>query len=247
MTYRDLIELAYLNLNVFSSGDDIDEHAESVAFNVLNRIFDDLGAVRGSMFTINRLVFNLLGGKQTYLIGPGNVLPDWNSPRPTEIYRAGIVLDAYSNPPLEKPLHIITDAMYAATRIKQLPSTFPTEVYNDGNFPSSTIWYYPAPTIAFPVTLYVPLALAQVSFANITSELSYPPGYTGYLEDILTYRLAPKWSVDPTAYKPIAEESMLKILNANTQDLILRCDPAMRGPAVAGYNIYTGGFGRRGR
>jgi len=245
MTWADLITLAYLDLNVFDGIDAIPARAQVIGLQTLNGFIDYLGTKRLSMWTINRQVFNLIANQQTYAMGPNSPDPGWNVPRPTQIYRAGVILDAYSNPPLEKPCDIITDAQYAATRIKALPSTFPTEVYDDGSWPNANIWWYPLPQVALPVTLYVPQAVTVVTDA--TQEISLPPGYQDMLEYNLVKRLGPKWSVAPNSYfLQMADETLLAIMGSNQPELLLRTDRAMRGNATAGYNIYTGGFGRRG-
>lgn len=248
MTWADLITLAYLDLNVFAGPDAIPANAQQIGFNTLNGLIDWLGTQRLSMYTIQRQVFNLIANQQSYAMGPTSTDPGWNVARPTSIYRAGVVLDAYSNPPLEKPVHIITDAQYAATRIKQLPSTFPTEMYDDRAWPNANIWWYPLPQAAMPVTLYVPLALTQITEAQLKEAISLPPGYQDMLEYNLVKRLGPKWSVAPNQYMlMMADSTLLGIKGPNQPELLLRTDPAMRAGNRQAWNIYDDSYGTGGR
>lgn len=247
MSWRDLIVLVFAGLRVYGVADNIPDASMRIALTVLNGFIDFLGTQRLSMWTIQRLVFNLVAGQQSYAMGSGQTLPNWDSPRPTQIYRAGVVLPGLSSLPYEKPLTIITDAQYAATRIKELPSTFPTEMFDDGGYPAANIWYYPLPQVALPVTLYVPLAVTQIDSADITQTIVLPSGYQQMLEDGLTRRLAPKFGRDVTQdMRNDADASLLAVKGNNQPELLLRTDPAMRGDRSAGFNVYTGGFGRRG-
>lgn len=242
MTWRDLIVLVFAGLGVYGPASNIPASSMRTALLVLNGFIDYLGTQRLSMWTIQRLVFNLVANKQSYAMGPGQTLPNWDSPRPAQIYRAGVILNDYA-PDYEKPLDIITDAQYAATRIKQLPSTFPTELFNDGANPASNIWFYPLPQIAYPVTLYVPQAVAKVDQANITDDLILPPGYQQMLEDGLTVRLANKFARPVTQeMKNTADASLLAVKSNNQPELRLRTPSGMRGTGGRWFDIYSGSF-----
>ena len=245
MTWLGLITLAYQDLNYYALGDAIPAEGLNLGLLVLNGFIDFLGTKRLSMWTINRQIFHLIGGQQNYKMGPNSTDPGWNVPRPTQIYRAGVILPG--SPDYEKPIDIITDAQYAATRIKQLPSTFPTEVYDDGSWPDANIYYYPLPQNSYDVTLYVPLQVTQVTSDIINDDISLPPGYQFMLEYGLVKHLGPKCSVAPAQWMiTLADSSLLSVMTNNQPELLLRTEKSMRANRRDDYNILTGGFGRRG-
>jgi hypothetical protein len=245
VTALDLITLSLTDLGVIAAGETPAGADAELCLQVLQGFIDYLGSQRLTVWTITRAVFNLTTS-QTYTLGPGGTfdtttVPGAQRPQRT-VYRAGIILPGFSLP-LEKPLHIYTDADWANVRMKTLSTTFPTGVYLDYAYPLCNVTYWPAPTeAALQGTFYIPSQVAQVS--ALSTELVFPPGYQEMLEFGLAVRLAPKFGrpVPPYA-SAMAISSMNAIKAVNQISLTMKVDPAIRGYGGS-YNILDDNYDR---
>jgi hypothetical protein len=118
VTALDLITLSLTDLGVIAAGETPAGADAELCLQVLQGFIDYLGSQRLTVWTITRAVFNLTTS-QTYTLGPGGTfdtttVPGAQRPQRT-VYRAGIILPGFSLP-LEKPLHIYTDAEWANVR-----------------------------------------------------------------------------------------------------------------------------------
>ena len=236
---------ALQDLGVAGVGRNLSNNDTAVALTALNAMIDAWGADSLTVYTTQRSVWTLNANQQTYQMGPSAV--DFVAPRPTEIENAGIILNPLSNPPIEKEIAVTRNVdAYAAIKLKTLPSTFPTFLYYDDQFPNCNLFFWPMPQYAgYQVALYIPQQVTQ--FATIATTVSLPPGYLEALEFNLALRLAPKFGrTAPATVVVAAKQSLDKIKSRNSDAPLLRIDPALRGSRRGAYNILTDGFGPRG-
>jgi hypothetical protein len=149
------------------------------AFASLNRMIDAWTIQRLLIYTIRADRYNLSPSQITYTIGPGG---NFDATRPVRITAANIVL--LGSTETRVPLRLLTDRDWAAKRLQVVPTTVPTELYNDGAFPVSTLFLWGYPTAANDLELFTWSQLTP--FGAATDPVVLAPGY----EDAVVYNLA---------------------------------------------------------
>jgi hypothetical protein len=149
------------------------------AFASLNRMIDAWTIQRLLIYTIRADRYRLSPSQISYTIGPG---ANFGAPRPVRITAANIVL--LGSTETRVPLRLLSDRDWAAKRLQVIPTTVPTELYNDGSFPVSTLFLWGYPTAANDLELFTWSQLTP--FATPTDPVVLAPGY----EDAVVYNLA---------------------------------------------------------
>lgn len=242
MTAQDLIVSAMRKIGVIASGEPAKPEELADALVILNDLIDSWANQRLMIFTVNRQVFAITAAKQAWTIGPGG---DFNVPRPPRIDRAGLILLSNPAQPLELPLDLISDRAWAGVPVKNIPSTVPYEVWDDGGFPLRTLTYYPAPSASAQTALYTWTALSQFPDLNVT-DITFPPGYARMIRYNLAVELAPEFNAEiPAAVASIAASSKAEIKSFNVTPIEISCDEALVSMGTGGrYNIFSDSFKR---
>src|SRR6185437_12004235 len=173
MTVLDLITSALRSLVVLGSGETPTSDEAQDALSIFNLMVDSWNAERLTIFTIPMQEFSITTNQQTYTLGPGGTLN--LSVWPSRVERYGIV--NLNNPaqPLELPLEMLTVDQWAAIPVKQISSTLPTKIYDDGAFPLRNVSFWPIPATAVNLRVYYWSALSGA--ASLQTVLAQPPGY----------------------------------------------------------------------
>lgn len=212
-------------------------------------------------------IFNLTAGLQTYIIGPGQVAPNFDAERPTEIDIANIVLNTVS-PVLRTPLEIINVEQKAAIPVQDLPNTLPTRLYYERNFNitdgSARIYIWGGAINSYQLELFTWDQSVLRAFADLTTAYIYPPGYARLIQKNLAVEIAPMMTMYCRSAKTSgviapsqsmlqlvqkqATDARLSVESYNSDDPILTGDPAFLGnSARRGWNYLLGTNGRTGR
>ncbi len=112
------------------------------------------------------------------------------------------------------PVELISDEEYAALVVRDLPMQWPTKVYDNGQFPTRELTFWPTPTQNNFVELWLWEALTND--ADLDAELTFPPGYERYLKYKLAVELAPEFGKEPSPelkYLLKQAETAVKALN----------------------------------
>lgn len=186
LSVLDLITDALTEINVYSPGEPLEAAVAQLALRNLNRVIDSANTDAAKIFTTRIDTYALQTGKQSYTIGadPSDdpVTPDLAGPRPVRIKEANVVVQT----DFRVPVGLITDEQWAAKRIQKVQS-IPREMYNDGGFPLSTLFFYPIPAEAYGLELYTWQSASKV--ASLSDGIDYPPGYEDYWLASLALRL----------------------------------------------------------
>ena len=150
------------------------------AFGSLNRMLDMWTTQRLLIYTIRVDRYPMTPSQTSYTIGP--VGADFTAPRPLRINDAAIVLTGATE--VHTPLRVLTDHEWAAKRLREVPTTIPTEIYNDGAYPISRLYLWGYPTAGNDLELFTWSQLTR--FATQEDPVAFPPGY----EDAVVYNLA---------------------------------------------------------
>lgn len=183
-TAGDLINSSLRLIGVLESGVNPSTQETADALASLNALLSQWQTEELSIFTIANHTFPLVAGTQDYTIGDGG---DFDSPRPERITRAGVI---QSNG-IRNELQIITSDDWAAIPEKNVSALVPRVLYNDHDYPLSTLHLWPKPSGTPTLDLY---AWEQFTpFAAATDTFDMPPGYWDAIRFNLAIRLANEW------------------------------------------------------
>jgi len=237
MTALDIITTAMRRINTIEPGENPDSAEADTGLESLNDMLDAWSTERQMIWTVQRLVFPLTAGKASYTVGLGG---DFNMPRPTKISRMGILSYANAAQPMELPIEVLSEADWNLVPVKNITSSLPQQVYDDGDFPYRTLtfWAIPSGEIAVAAVLYVWATISQ--FQDLATDYEFPPGYPDALKWNLAFRLAGEYGgFMPPQVQQMAVESRARIKSINTPLIDLRCDDALVGVGKKVYNWLT--------
>ena len=150
------------------------------AFDALNRMLGSWTIQDELIYTIQAARYNLSPSQTSYTIGPSGA--DFIAPRPVRITQANLVLLGASE--VHLPLNLLTDTQWARRRVTVIPTTVPTDLYNDFAFPNSRLYLWGYPTMANDLELFTWQQLS--SFPSQAAAVSLPLGYA----NAICYNLA---------------------------------------------------------
>jgi hypothetical protein len=233
MTSADLIARAMRIAGVLASGETPSAAESADALVIANQMLEAWSAEKLMVFTLTIQQFTLVAGTQSYTMGTGAA---FNVARPPKIDYAVIV--SLNNPaqPLDLPIKMYTDAEWEEVRVKNLQSSLPQGVYDDGGFPLRTLSYWPIPSVQVQTKLGCWTPLTQLD--NTATDFLFPPGYMEAIVYNLAVRIDAEWpgSIKPTA-GVIAMEAMKRIKSINITPTVLKCDGITSGGG--NYNYLT--------
>lgn len=209
------------------------------AFQSLNRMLDAWNNQRLNIYTTRIDRYTLTPSKTSYTIGP-DVRADFNAPRPHKITNANIVTTTGGSE-VHLPLRIITDQQWAWKRLREIPTTIPTELYDDGAFPVSRLYLWGYPTVANDLELFTWSLLTQYAAQDDTVQL--PPAYLDGIVYNLAVRLSGQFG---TMLRPDVDREatrlrgIIKAGNAPAPQ-IASADYGMRGRGGSSFNYLSGG------
>lgn len=254
-TMRSLVTSALRLLNVVQENETPSAADMDIALSAFNGMLDSWSAERLNIFTVNPTYFNLVPNQQSYTLGTGG---DWNTPRPMQILSAQVSLNStfeqgiipndwnlpyskYTATPntLDIPLEMLNDAQYAAINVKMTPSTFPTKIYDNGDFPLRKIYVWPVPTEVHPIILWLWAPLSNKSYLD--AELNLPQGYERALKFNLAVELSAEFGKTlPEQIYTIANEAKAVIKRLNSGPQVIMGDIALVQSGTGIYNWITG-------
>lgn len=237
-TARDLITSTMRLIGVLAASETPAAAELSDGLTVLNGLIDEWGVHRLTMQAVARYPFDLVVGQQSYTIGEAG---DFDIEPPITLDHVNLLLPTdTSNPQTELPLALLTYDLYAATAIKELTSSLPTQCfYNKTTAEIATLWLWPIPQqTGLQVILYVPTVVSQ--FDNVTVEVTLPPGYYKALRYNLAIELMAEYTLPPRDdIRQLAMDSLSAVKRINLVMADLTVDEAIQ-PVNAGlYNVLT--------
>ena len=187
--------------------------------------------------------FTLVAGQQIYTIGqdPAGILtPDFDVPRPDEITHANIITQISGGQPVRTPMALLNDDGWSAIQVQAVGSSIPLNLYNDGAYPLSNLYFYPYPNGPAQVELYMWNPADQ--FSNLTDNFLMPPGYRRAVEYNLAVDIATmfrKFPINPLVMR-VAMESRKAVDDHNAPEPVMSCDIALQSPKKSTWNYLTG-------
>ena len=228
-TAGDLIRGALSKILVLGTQDTLASGDLTLGLDTLNTLLDSLWLESLAVYAIQQETFITTPSVQSYTIGPGAT---WNTTRPTRI-----VMGVASFQGVDYPVQPIDRLQYDRIPYKQT-SGIPMVLFYDREFPTATVYLYPAPAPA-GVTIKLDTYQQIQSFANAADPINLPPGYARMLINSLAIELAPDYNKDVSpALEKAARESKAAIKRNNRQDVVAQYDGAILYSSNA-YNVYS--------
>ncbi len=137
------------------------------------------------------------------------------------------------------PIDMISDEEYSAITLRALENQWPIKVYDNGNYPTRTLSFWPVPqdNNYVEIWLWQPLA----TYETLDEELDLPPGYERYLKYKLAVEIAAEFGkeVQPEVKQALQEaENNIKRLNQRVPTTIPSYSATTLQPRDRGASLY---------
>jgi hypothetical protein len=231
-------------VDAFIEGDILDQPGQvpgpnflTYGLNRLNRLVAQF-STRGLMvWTIESNRYTLTPSQTSYTIGPSGA--DFTADRPLGpmpgggIVNANIILTSVS-PEVAIPLYIMNDDEWASVRVKDIPTSIPTAIYNDGSFPNSRLYLWGYPNQANDLQLWTRHQISE--FASLGTTFSMPPGYQEAITTSLAEAMcsAYKKGVVPPSLAMAARKARAAVMSLNSASPNISNDAAGIGTSNQG-------------
>ena len=218
-TARQLINSSLRLIGVVQQGENPTAADMEVVRQALDVMIDSWSNDRLAIYTVNPYNFPLVGGQQQYTIGPGG---QWNIQRPMSIEQAYVhYMPSVGAQIVDLPIVELNDAQWAAIAVKGTTSTFPMKMYDNGNYPLRTLYFWPIPNQTQEVTLWLWQPL--IDFNTLDDLVTFPPGYERAFKYNLAVECAPEFGKQvPAEVAQVAVESFREIKNRNNVPQVMQ-------------------------
>lgn len=128
------------------------------------------------------------------------------------------------------PLTQLSDEQYSSIRLRAMTNAFPTMVYDNGNFPTRTLAFYPVPTQQNGVELWLWEPLE--TYDDLDAELNLPQGYERYLKLALAIELAAEFGKEvPEVLRANLADAERNLKSMNQQVPVVKASRSLKGVA----------------
>lgn len=231
MTALDLIKGSLRLIGAIATGETPSAAEANDSLSVLNDLLENWSTERLSVYRRVEVTHTLTAGVASYTIGAG---ADIDTDRPIRIVDA-FIRDGVQ----DSPVTVVDDGLYAGLGDKSNQS-LPEWLRYDAAFPTGTVTLWPVPGSAYGLHLITDMQFARL--ANVSAELSFPPGYARALRFGLAVELAPEFGVIPRAdVVQIAADAKADIKRANKRQPIASIDAALLSATTGDKARFYGG------
>lgn len=181
-TIGDLVTSAFTEIRMARAGDVLSPEDMAWGLYVFNRLLDLWNADRRAVYNETFTDVTLTPSLSPHTIGPGGTFVVTQRPVTIEAIAINLGSNLYT-----PPLNVRDAAWYQAQSAPALTSPLPTDFYFDPAWPLGKIYFWPVPTTAYGVRVWVRGLLAAVLQ---TDTFTLPPGYQAALELTLAEEIA---------------------------------------------------------
>lgn len=140
------------------------------------------------------------------------------------------------------PLRALSDEEFSSITVRALENTWPTTVYDNGNYPNRTLSFWPVPATAYAVEFWMWQPLA--TYETLDDELNMPPGYERYLRLKLAVEIAAEFGKEisaSTRANLVEAEAAIKRMNQATPRQFPSTSAAQLQTGASGTYLYQQG------
>jgi hypothetical protein len=181
-----LITGALFEIKVARAGDQVAPETLQYGLQLFNELLDGWNGIpdHRAIYAVDISTFTLVPSLVPHTIGPTGTFV--TASRPVNIAFAQVDLGG-GPPDVYRPIWLRDKRWYANQSVPALTSTFPTDLYYAPDWPNGSLYFWPVPTTAYTVRLWLQALLLT---ANLSTTVSFPPGYQLALRLTLAERLA---------------------------------------------------------
>lgn len=231
-TLRELATSSMRLLSIIQAGVAPSPADLNVVVAALNSLLDSWSADRLAIFAMYPSYFQLKAGKRDYTLGPAGFNPDWVMERPQRLERASLSYNAVPAVPgvpahlstnsTDFPITIMYSPQFSTIAMKGCPSNWPSAVYDNGQYPTRKLTFWPVPTQDHLVTLWIWRPL--VTSTDLDAIIQFPPGYERALRFNLAVEVAAEFGKQlPEQVQSIATTSFGDLKRLNAAGTVMSC------------------------
>lgn len=222
-TVRSILEDALVEATVLDPDMAMPANDAARCLRALNRMLSSWQTEDLMIYSTDRLSFNLVAGQQSYTIGVGGNFVTPYAVRPGQIDMASVIMNG-----VELPIEVMNDEQWRDVTLKSVTSTFPLQMWANGDYPLNTLYFWPIPAQINALVLY--LWHQTVEFASVNATVSLPQGYEDALVLNLAVRLAPGYGMQasPTTIE-MAKQAKANIKKMNWEPVYRSVDSVLAG------------------
>ena len=234
-TAGDQINGALRLLGVLAEGETPSAETSQDALTALNQMIDSWNTERLAVFSTQDQTFLWTPGLRSQTLGPTG---DFVGNRPVLLDDATYFRDPQTN--VSYGIKFINQQQYDGIAVKTVTSTYPQVIFTNMTFPDIEMYIYPVPLRLLEWHFISVEELTQP--ANLTTSLTFPPGYLRAFRYNLACEIAPEFGVEPSPQvQRIAMYSKRNLKRINNPDDIMALPYSIVGTRQR-YNIYAGNY-----
>jgi hypothetical protein len=231
----DLINRALRLLGVLAEGETPSNAVSQDALTAMQQMIDSWSTERLSVFSTQDQVFTWPASQRTRTLGPsGNFVGN----RPIMLDDATYFRDAGTN--VSYGIKIINQQQYDGIAVKTVTSTYPQVIWVNMTYPDIEMYVYPVPLRDLEWHFVSVEVLTQP--ANLSTALTFPPGYLRAFVYNLAMEFAPEFGVEPSPQvKRIAMTSKRNLKRINNPDDLMSMPYSLIATRQR-YNIFASNY-----
>ncbi len=218
-TVLDLISDAMLDIGAIAIGEAPTASESNTILRALNQMVETWNNESLMIYNVVPELFNYVGGQASYTMGVGG---NFNTARPVKIEAAYNHGQNGTPSQVDFPIEVTTNfERYSEIVTKQVSTQLPIIVYDNGDYPLKTLFFWPIPVD----NTYQPQLWswsAITSFASTSTVISLPPGYTRALQKNLSLEISPSFGKaipQSLAMQAMESKAQLKRINFTLDEL----------------------------
>lgn len=233
-TARDIIYGALRLIGQLAEGEVPSAQTAQDSLTAMNQMIDSWSIQSLKTHSTQDQTFNWPTNTRTITFGPtGDIVGN----RPVQVLDSTYFITKNTTPNISYSIQLVNDDQYNNIIAKTLASSLPQILWVNYTYPNITMYIYPVPTQLVEFHLISVQELSQP--ANLSTELSFPPGYVKAFRYNLAIELASEFGVEPSPAVIVnANKSLAALMRINNpQDML--CYPYELTQNRSRYNIYT--------
>ena len=214
-------------LGVLDSGEGLSTQQKTDALAVANNLLDNWSS-EGVFIPTDTIIkaIPVVAGTQSYTIGASQTI---NTARPVKIEAASFLNSSGEGGPIE----VVDEKKWASLPDRQGQSNHCRFLFYDRGYPTGTIYLSPVPLSTNP-TLELHVFAPLTEFADLTTTISFAPGYLRPFELALAVELAPQYDMQPSETLAASYSDAVKRIRLLNSSLIGELPPEVAGAAAKG-------------
>lgn len=234
-TANDQINGALRLLGVLAEGETPSSETSQDALTALNQMIDSWNTERLAVFSTIDQVKTWAPGTRFNTLGPTGTIV---GQRPVLLDDSTYFFDPQTN--VSYGIKLINQQQYNGIAVKTVTSTYPQVMWVNMTYPDIELYVYPVPLR--PLEFHFVSVEQLTKPANLTTQLTFPPGYLRAFKYNLALEIAGEFGIQPNPQvSRIAMTSKRNLKRINNPDDIMALPYSLVGTRQR-YNIYAGNY-----